>query len=339
LLKKSSFYRFLKVIQVLLAFSLVGVISAYYFEKDTLGPFSILQLFTPILLVFQVVFLLFWGFKKRWGWSLLFLSVLLITLVVFGSFYKLRLKSGPQGDFTIMSYNAMGFNRYGWIKVPKAGDKISEFIKTEAPDILCLQEHSRIRYKELTQYPYKMETAYSVPRSIQAIFSKYPIVSQGELNPPNTINNIIYADIVVKGDTIRIYNVHLQSYKVVPAEASLSNTKPKKLYGRIMATFSKQIEQAKLLKRHISKSPYKVMVCGDFNNTQFSNVYGIIAQGMNDSFLKTGKGMGATYRFKGLPMRIDYILAENSVKIVGHRNFKIKYSDHYPVMAEVELKE
>lgn len=238
-----------------------------------------------------------------------------------------------------MSYNAMGFNRYQWIKVPNAGDKISNFIREENPDILCLQEHSRIRYKQLTQYPHKIETAYSVPRSIQAIFSKFPIISQGELNPPNTTNNIIYADIVMDRDTIRVYNVHLQSFQIVPSDANLTSTQSGKLYRPMITTFAKQMEQVKMLKAHISKSPYKVVVCGDFNNTQFSNVYNNISDNMNDSFFESGKGFGTTYLLKGLPMRIDYILAENSFKIVGHRNFKIKYSDHYPVMAELELKE
>jgi len=48
----------------------------------------------------------------------------------------------------------------------------------------------------------------------QAIFSKFPIVKSGSIEFPNTANNAIYADIVKGSDTIRIYNVHLQSLRI-----------------------------------------------------------------------------------------------------------------------------
>jgi endonuclease/exonuclease/phosphatase (EEP) superfamily protein YafD len=52
-----------------------------------------------------------------------------------------------------------------------------------------------------------------------------------------------------------------------------------------------------------------------------------------DSFLEKGSGFGRTYNLKFLPLRIDAILASPSVEVEAHRNFDIRLSDHYPIMA------
>ena len=237
------------------------------------------------------------------------------------------------------NYNVWGFNKNEWIKEPNIGNKIIEFIKDENPDILCLQEHSRIRYKQLQQYPYRSETPYSTPRSIQAIFSKYPIVSNGSLDLPGTTNNIVYADILYQKDTIRVYNLHLQSYNIVPSSQTLTEAESEQTYRKVLNTFDKQLEQAKIFQKHRDESPYKTVISGDFNNTQFSNVYRIVKGDFKDSFIEAGKGFGRTYDLKGLPMRIDYIMVDDSFEILEHQNYDVKLSDHYPIKATLRIKD
>ncbi len=324
-------------LNLLFVFLMLGIVIASYNFSGAFGFFSVLQLFTPLIFVVHVFFAIFWMFRER-KWSLISFATLLIACGVFGTFYKFDQTSSVKGEFSVMSYNVMGFNRFGWIPIPDAGDKISNFIRESKPDILCIQEHRRLRWRDLTQYPYRTETPYRVSRSIQAIFSKFPIIDNGSLNPPGTGNNIIYADIVLQRDTVRIYNVHLESFKIVPSETDLSHEASTMLYRRMLSTFKAQSEQAMMLKRHLQSCPYKILICGDFNNTQFSNVYRILTKEMNDSFLTVGSGLGKTYALNGLPMRIDYILASDAFIITAHNNFDIKYSDHYPVMATLKLK-
>ncbi|UII78977.1 endonuclease/exonuclease/phosphatase family protein [Flagellimonas sp. CMM7] len=237
-----------------------------------------------------------------------------------------------------MTYNTWGFNKNEWIKEPNIGDRIIEFIRKEDPDIVCIQEHSRIRYKQLSKYPYRSETPYSVPRSIQAIFSKYPIIGNGSLDLPETSNNIIYADILFKKDTLRVYNFHLQSFNIVPSSETFSEEESEKNYKRLVKTFKKQLEQAKIFSKHKKTSPYKNIVCGDMNNTQFSNVYRVLSKDLQDTFLEKGKGFGRTYSLLGFPIRIDYILADPAFEIISHQNYKEELSDHYPVMGTLRLK-
>jgi endonuclease/exonuclease/phosphatase (EEP) superfamily protein YafD len=60
---------------------------------------------------------------------------------------------------------------------------------------------------------------------------------------------------------------------------------------------------------------------------------------MTDSFNVKGSGFGSTYLFKFLPFRIDFILADPEIEIKSHKNFKVRLSDHEPVMASFRLKE
>lgn len=236
-----------------------------------------------------------------------------------------------------MSYNVRLFNEYNWIELPGVGDQIVNFIRTKSPDVVVLQEHNRIWHRKLKQYKFRTETSYKAERTVQVIFSKYPIVGKGELNPKDTRNNTIYADILFQNDTIRVYNVHLQSFAVVPEVNSLQNENSGRLLKRISLGIQKQKEQAELLVKHMQASKYPVVVTGDFNNTQFSSIYKLIKGDFNDTFYKAGIGFGRSYRLFNMPMRIDYILADGSFEVLTHQNFNIKLSDHYPIMAELQI--
>ncbi|WP_394970908.1 endonuclease/exonuclease/phosphatase family protein [uncultured Croceitalea sp.] len=340
-MKKLSFFnKLVFILNCIVALVLLIACLNSYLTVNILSSFYIFSLFIPLLFLFNLFFCLYWLFKRKKHFFLSFV-VLSIGYFVFGVFYKVNSDKNKSDSksLTILNYNVWGFNKNEWIKEPNIGDKIIEFIKDEDPDILCLQEHSRIRYTQLLQYPYRSETPYTTPRSIQAIFSKFPIVSSGSLELPNTINNIIYADIVSSSDTIRVYNMHLQSYNIVPSSETLSEKESERTYHKIIETFSKQLTQAKIFKEHLDKSPYKTIISGDFNNTQFSNVYRIVKGDFQDSFLEAGEGFGRTYDLKGLPMRIDYILADNSFEVLEHQNYDVKLSDHYPIKATLKIKD
>src|SRR5690606_13880368 len=140
-------------------------------------------------------------------------------------------------------------------------------------------------------------------------------------------------------DTLRVYNAHLQSFRIVPSTSSFADgRRTQRTYHRLVDTFTKQMEQARLFREHLEESPYINLIGGDFNNTQFSNIYKIVKGDMQDSFLEAGKGFGGTYRLFHLPIRIDYILADPRLRVMEHHNFDKRLSDHYPVMARLRLE-
>ncbi|WP_169630346.1 endonuclease/exonuclease/phosphatase family protein [Flavobacterium sp. ASW18X] len=310
------------------------------FSKESFfGVFSFLGLFIPVIAFVHFGFIVLWlTTKKKWRALYSVLSIVFIYYA-FGLFF--RPFSGPgEETISIMSFNARGFNRYDWMADEKGGDRISKFLNKKFPDILCIQEHTRIRYKQLKSYKYRAETPYGSDKSTQAIFTKYPIVNKGSLDFPGTINNVIFADIVIQMDTVRVYNVHLQSYVVDPNGDVLEKGKYKSTLKKIWYAVGKQHEQAYLLKNHIKTSGIrKILICGDFNTTQFSNIYRTIKGNLQDSFLEAGSGFGKTFDLYGFPMRIDYILADDNFEITSHKNYDIQLSDHYPVMATVKFRE
>jgi len=335
----SIWNRVVFVINILVALLLIitGIIS--FIPSQIVSALSVLSLVVPFLFLLNFLFLIYWVIRTRRQFTLSLVAIV-FGYLIFGSFYGMGNTGEYQkkaSDLSIMSYNVWHFNINGWIDEPNVGDRIIDFINEENPDVLVLQEYSRVRYKQLGQYPYRSETPNS-DRVTQAIFSKYPIINSGSLDLPKTGNNIIYADIFFNKDTVRIYNFHLQSFRIIPSTDNFSDgKKSERIYRRMVNTFSKQLEQAKIFKDHFENSTYTNIVCGDFNNTQFSNVYKIVKGDLQDTFLEKGESFGRTYNLWKFPLRIDYILADPDFEILSHQNFDIRLSDHYPVMATLRL--
>ncbi len=192
---------------------------------------------------------------------------------------------------------------------------------------------SELEFLSSIQY----QTPYTSKRSRQAILSKYPIISNGSLELPNTFNNVIYVDVLIENDTLRVYNLHLQSLSF--RAGMIKREEPQRLFKRLDRSFQKQQEQANLVKDHAGKVRYKKIICGDFNNTQYSSVFNIVKGEMIDTFQEKGSGFGNTYNFKFLPFRIDFILTDPGIEIKSHKNFDVQLSDHKPIMASFRLKE
>ncbi|MEM8846406.1 MAG: endonuclease/exonuclease/phosphatase family protein [Bacteroidota bacterium] len=333
--------KFLFFVNILFSSLLLVLSLFYYFEVERFPVFSIFSLFVPLLFLVNLLFLIFWMFRK--SRKLIFsLGSLFIGYLFFGSFFTMfnEEKEKASTDIDVMTFNAWGFNRYGWIKEDDIGGKIVKFVKEENPDILCVQEHSRRYTEQLDMLPYKSISSptTSEVKTTQAIFSKYPIVSDGSLDLPKTPNNITYADVLIEEDTIRIYNIHLQSFNIVPSSESFSEKESEKNYKRLVRTFDKQLEQVNIFDKHRNSCPYPYVVCGDMNNTQFSNVYKKLRGDLQDTFFEQGSGFGKTYSIFRLPLRIDYIFPDSSFEVIEHKNYKAKLSDHYPVKATLRRK-
>ncbi len=284
---------------------------------------------------------MFWLLAKNMR-ILLSATVLILGYFLVDSFIKFNfseVETLNKNTLKVMSYNTRGFNKYEWSSDKSLGDKIIDFVLKEDPDIICFQEFSRIRYHQLKhRYKYNyVAPGFYVNKVNQAIYSKFPIVNMGELPFKHTNNIASFADILYKNDTIRVYNLHLESLKVVPDMETISNEESSKLYGRITNSFKKQQDQATIVEEHVKATPYKTIICGDFNNNQYSNVYRIIKGDLQDTFNEKGVAYGRTYNFKYYPVRIDFILASKNFEVTAHKNYNIKLSDHFPVMASFNL--
>jgi exonuclease III len=152
-----------------------------------------------------------------------------------------------------------------------------------------------------------------------------------------TGNNIIYADVLVQEDTIRIYNIHLQSLKINPNKENFGEKDAMSLRNRLSDVFQKQQKQVELLLNNQQTIKHKIIVAGDFNNTAFSWPYRKILKGKKDAYVVAGKGFDKTYDF-AFPMRIDFILVDKDITINHFKAYRDKYSDHFPILARLDLK-
>jgi endonuclease/exonuclease/phosphatase family metal-dependent hydrolase len=302
----------------------------------------------PLFFILNGLFFLYWAlqFKKRMILSGL---VLLMGITFITKFYKFSVKEPLESekDFTVMSYNVRLFNVFKWLDTDDVPMNIRSFINDKNPDILCIQEFSNSANIDLKVYQHRyIFIEGNKIKTGQAIFSKFPIINQGNIDFPNSNNNAIFADIKKGKDIIRIYNMHLQSIKISPDVHDINENidainqgKSHKLLNRISIAFKKQQQQAEILKEHKKECSYPIIICGDMNNSAFSYVYRNIKGKLKDSFEEAGVGFGATYKFKYYPARIDYIFADDIMKIKQFESFSdFENSDHFPIMAKLTME-
>ncbi len=301
-----------------------------------------LTLFLPILLIGNVLFLIYWGIQiKRQG--ALSLLVLLVGITFVNKFYGFRAPTEHQketNEVKIVSYNVRLFNKFRWSDKRAVPVEISDFVKEQNPDILCIQEFSANADFNTEQFPYQHTTLrHKKIRTGQAIFSKYRIINSGVVNFPNSDAEAIFADVLIQSDTVRVYNMHLESVRITPSVNKINDdineldqTKSEFMLRRIGRAFKKQQNQAEILRAHREQIKFRTIICGDMNNSAFSYVYRQIKGDLNDAFAEAGSGLGKTYDFKYYPARIDYILADKRFEVKDFDTFtEIVDSDHFPI--------
>lgn len=175
------------------------------------------------------------------------------------------------------------------------------------------------------------------------IFSTYPMISKGQVPFENEVNNFcIYADVLVGSDTLRIYNAHLQSFRLKKKSLELFDenidmteiqNESKPLFIQLYKSSEKRALQVDVLSKHIEDCRYPCILTGDFNDTPVSYTYNKLTRFLSDSFKEAGSGIGSTYKGPLFGLRIDYILHSKNLKAKGYQTIDGSNSDHRAVIA------
>ena len=334
-----GFDKLIFVVNSLMAFALLISYVLPYMAPKQFAFLSVLSLLVPSLIIVNILFAVYWllNVKRQLILSLL---VLIIGYNHVFSLYKFSSSKNidDSQNISVMNYNVRLFNVFDWIKGTNVKRDISNFIAEKQPDILCIQEYRPDDEVRLEGYFKYEELSGKKVKNGQAILTKFPIINSGSIEFPNTSNNAIYADVVKDSDTIRIYNVHLQSLGIDPTVEKLANEDSENLFKRVSNTFKMQQFQTELFLMHKKECPYKMIICGDFNNTAYSYVYKEIKGDLTDAFKEAGNGFGRTFDFKFFPVRIDFVLVDDHFEVNSFKTYDVKLSDHYPVMAKLKLK-
>ena len=323
--------------------------------------FAFVGMAFPFLFVINLLLAISWLVFRKWFFIISFICVLAGWNHA-GKYLQIRIKKPvaevEEKSFKLLTYNVRLFTYYEWQADDGTREKIISFVLKEDPDILCFQEFITLPgtgsdlddlKKKLVNLPY-LHVFYTsvVPGRINfgmATFSKYPIIRKGEIDFEESLNGSIYTDIAYSGDTVRIFNCHLQSIKLDNdyrdvVDSLIFNYSDRQLDEirdislRMKDAFVHRANQVDDLEALAMTSPYPVIICGDFNDTPVSYTYKRLSEGMKDAFVESGSGFGTTYRGLFPYMRIDYVLYEDAFKLHGMRIDKVDWSDHYPVVAE-----
>jgi endonuclease/exonuclease/phosphatase family metal-dependent hydrolase len=326
----------IKWINSLFAVLLLLAYAVPYFEPKNADWLSVLSIFTPMLILVNLAFVVYWLIRLKKE-LLISLLVLLVGFKSLGRFYNYNKAEVQASNLSVMSYNVRAFNIYDWIKQKDVPQKINAFINNENPDIICFQEYYEDKNMDFSAYNYHYKKGSSKTGLFgQAIFSKYKIINSGSLDFKETANNAIFVDVLKGKDTLRVYNIHLQSLKVYKLAKNVAENK-ERLLKRIAEANEKQQEQVQQILKHKEKVKHKTLFCGDFNNTAFSYSYSQLNQGMQDAFVTNGNGFGATFSNYYFPYRIDFILVDEHLKISDFQTFDVDFSDHKPIVAKLVL--
>lgn len=310
----------------------------------------------PYLLLINIIIVVLWAVNLRYE-AVISVVVIAIGLTHFSNYIKLtKPKTNKEGAFRMMSYNLRLFNYYENKGGADTEKKVFALLKAQHPQILCFQElyiNGNANEKDQEIKKALGGKYYSHTRLIGrgknkyygiATYSKYPIVERGQITHPGSSSLSIFTDIAIASDTFRIFNSHLQSFRLrsmersfveelVDSEDKQAMNEIKSLSKSLREGFASRALQAQVVKDYINRSPYPVIVAGDFNDTPVSYAYRKIRKGLNDSFVNSGYGAGFTYHGNYPPNRIDYILYDNTLTSVNFEILKVKYSDHYPIIA------
>ncbi len=340
----------------------VAALLAAVVPSDKFVWFSYFGLAFPIFIVANFFFVLFWLFNRKW-WFLISAILLIFSCKQVNQVFTLVTNRGESAEndqkITLLTYNISLFGG------EKEFENIIKLINESNADIVCLQEfgfynnsqklnQEKILAKLDARYPYR-HLWYKTQRHRfwwgVATFSKFPIVNKQKVNYRSAYNVSVYSDIVIAGDTVRVFNNHLESNKLTSSDmreyraltenfnhADLKNV-TETMSQKLGSAYRARAKQAKIIAQEVEKTPYPTIVCGDFNDVAQSYAYHTLAKGMTDAITSTSCGYNHTFYNNALFVNIDHILLDKKAfaPLDSHIE-KVDFSDHYPVLATFGIK-
>lgn len=356
---------------IVAAFFLLACFGTPYLNPTQWWYISLLSLAFPFLLLFMILFLLFWLFVKiRFAvFSAIILVIGFRSISVFFAFHishSFHSEKDPQA-IRIVTWNVARF-----IELRKNNNqgsqtrlKMMEQLREQNADILCLQEfqtsvnnpeyYNNIEYiRKQLNYPYfyfYYNDDGSMTYYSSIIFSRYPIIDSGlvQYPLPTLPDVLLHADIRVNEDTIRVFTTHLQSLQFKKSDyekiSSIERIEKDSLFIKTKTIGSKlkrgivyRSIQARIVRDELKKGSHPTLLCGDMNDIPNSYTYATVRGNMQDAFLKKSWGVGRTFTGLSPTLRIDYIFADKNFRILQFDRLAKSLSDHYMLVADVELK-
>lgn len=349
------------LVYVVGALLVVGMVICYltpHISPETLGSLTVVGIFAPIIYIAVMIGTLLMIVLKQWIMAGILLLLTLIGIPDIVKYYNVAVMRPAEvttdsSTFSLMSYNVRGFyNDKGNIAV---NDFVDYLEQKGVPDILCIQE-----FPTTTRGVDKIDTLYNntfkkyyTSECVEAgnivlkTYSRYPLVTtdSGNISGVNS-GTSAWIDVVIQKDTVRLFNNHLYTMNITETDSEdiakgrilQDGDRVLSIVNRIADNSSIRAKHAELLHEIIKASPYRHVVCGDFNDTPMSYVYNTLAEGMNDAFVELSSGYHSTFRPMHNMLCIDYILYSEGIKGISYEaDQEATLSDHLPLRVQLKV--
>ena len=336
-------------------FILVLILSylSVYIPPDKYWIPSVFGFSYPYVLVANLVFVVVWPLIRARN-MLLPLLIILLGFNFFTRYFQVWGRQSGDANIKVLSYNVRNFQGTESRPSKQIADRIMGFLHKQEAEIICLQEVKLRSAKVFNlpevvkKFPFINHYQYASTGGTTglATLTKYPVVNMGEIRFEGSQNMAIFTDVIIKKDTVRIFNIHLQSYYIDPNKYDIIDSpgiseegdikQVKEMGSKYKKAVIKRAGQARIINKQIESSPYNVILCGDFNDTPVSYAYQKVRGGLKDAFVESGKGIGRTYIGRLPSFRIDYILHSKGFKAYNFQKLMFEESDHLPIVCELK---
>jgi endonuclease/exonuclease/phosphatase family metal-dependent hydrolase len=316
----------------------------------------------PYAQILCFISLVYWVFQRAKRALLPLLVLVLGYSFIQRSFAWNTREVSPKSAIRVMNYNVYGMYSTNYETNVEKVKALKKFIESYTADIKCFQEFysnaGRKEYRTISLmkknyphcafFPLKEDYYDAKGKTGLVIFSKFPIIHQEGKRFGNAANGYLVADIVAKGDTFRVINLHLWSMgirvgkvtgKIRDQDYEDAKKESQGIVSSLRKGFIHHKEEMNLVKRLIQQSLYPVILVGDLNETPYGRAYGTLRERLKNSFEEAGQGFGFTLNRSPYLVRIDNQFCSTDWKVTQFRTLrKIRYSDHYPLVADYTLK-
>lgn len=329
----------MKSILILLHFGLLAaayaVVLNQWIQPSIFPYFNLLSLGFPVLMVLNLILLVFWWFYR---WKIAFVFTLLSLCLAIPLNKIVHIYGAPEtteSNLKLITYNVHYYK--------KDAEGLKNLLIEENPDIILLQELGP-GSKTLMANIFKDTPHYYEDHNLLGIASKFPVIETKKFRLEPYPTTYAYADIALPNDTVRFITFYLESLHIDQDEIKDPNVDSERIKNNFKTLSSKVLKTAKIhqkqidaIRENIKSSPYPVVLAGDMNAVPSSYEYYALKRGKKDAFLYGDKVLGTTFPSFGVPLRLDFVFVPEEFKIKSHRIEPVPYSDHYPVIVEIEI--
>ncbi len=359
---RNLFKRLLFIFSLGLAGALMLSLCSFYVSPETFWMLAFMGLVFPLMFIINAFLMLWWLWIYPRKALLHFIPLLICLPHFMGMFNLLNGSESTPSDeepITMLSYNVRLFDLYNWTDNKKTRDSIIQLVNNQKADIVCFQEFfhedtGKFNTLDTLKKVLKIKNVHigysahvkNVNHWGIATFTRYPVINKGEIKFPDETDNVsIFTDVLINKDTVRVYNLHLESvrfrsedYKALEAITGRKDQTgldgPQRILSRMRRAYIRRARQTDVIRAHISECKFPVLVCGDFNDPPSSYSYHQISAELKDAFDSGKAGFGATYNGIIPFLRIDYILYDpDFFKCDSMEVLDKEFSDHLPVRA------